>query len=309
MDNEFISGIASGAMVARLNISTYSGRKLDRKSQETVIANNNSASTKAASVYKSLFAECKELEAIIKYGAKVRIEHYRLTKPWDDFGTRLLPASLIMEYTTEKARWERDFNALVQEFLDVYEDRVTAAAFQLGSLFDRSEYPPRAKVAQKFGINVDFEVLPTAGDWRLDMDAEHQEKLVKQYEKRFEERIEALQMDNWQQLYGVINKFSEKLAVVMDENGAPKLNDKGEPVRNKLYESMLDNARDTCDLLKSLNITKDPALEKARQQLENALYGVKMEDLKKSEGERVLVKQRMDAILSAFDFSGLADDA
>jgi hypothetical protein len=297
---EFISGVACGAIVVDLTISTYSGRKKDRKTQDEVVAAKGSGSSKAASVYKSLFAECKELEAITKYGAVVRASHYRLTRPWTDMGSRILPTARLLEYCDVMTAHDTEFGKLVRAFLDKYDTLVSAAAFQLGTLFDRAEYPSRGNLAGKFGITRAEYPLPTGGDWRLDLDAERQQELVEKYQKRFETQLAAAQQENWQKLHAALTTFSVKLVDKEDENGKVK--------PQKLYESMIDGAQDLVGLLKDMNFGKDPALEKARQQLENAINGVTIADLRKSEGTRVLTKQKVDAVLSAFDWGDTEDE-
>ena len=133
-----IAGIARSAMLVDLNISTYSGRKQDRATQKEVTLSKGSGSSKAASVYKNLFAECKELDEIIKFQARARGEHYRLTLPWDDRGARLLPTAQLLNYKALMNRCQSEFQLLVDAFLDKYDTLVAAAAFQLGTLFDRN---------------------------------------------------------------------------------------------------------------------------------------------------------------------------
>lgn len=298
--SEFISGVACGAIVVDLTISTYSGRKKDKKTQGEVVAAKGSGSSKAASVYKSLFAECRELEAITKYGGVVRASHYRLTRPWSDMGSRILPTTRLIEYCDVMNAHDAAFGKLVQAFLDRYDTLVSAAAFQLGTLFDRTEYPSRALLASKFGIHRAEYPLPTGGDWRLDLDAEKQQELVDKYQKRFEHQLAAAQQENWRKLHAALSLFSNKLVDKADKTGKEK--------PQKLYETMIDGAHDLCGLLTDMNFAKDPALEKARQQLENVIAGLTIEDLRKSEGTRVLTKQKVDAVLSAFDWGDMDDE-
>lgn len=298
--SEFISGVACGAIVVDLTIATYSGRKKDKKTQNEVVAAKGSGSSKAASVYKSLFAECRELEAITKYGGVVRASHYRLTRPWTDMGSRILPTARLVEYCDVMNAHDTEFGKLVNVFLDKYDTLVSAAAFQLGTLFDRAEYPSRGNLAGKFGIHRAEYPLPTGGDWRLDLDSQMQRELVEKYQKRFEQQLAAAQQENWQKLHAALRLFSNKL---VDKEGTD-----GEAKPQKLYVTMIDGAQDLCGLLTDMNFSKDPALEKARQQLENVIAGLTIEDLRKSEGTRVLTKQKVDAVLSAFDWGDTEDE-
>jgi len=184
-----VAGVARSAMLVDLNISVYSGRKQDKSTQAEVTSAKGSGSKKAASVYKNLFAECKELENITKFQARARAEHYRMTLPWNDHGARLLPTISLMDYQKTMGRFRSEFDLLVEAFLDKYDTLVAAAAFQLGTLFDRGEYLTRNQVAQRFRMDSSFTPLPTAGDFRLDVESTVQRELVEQYERKLEEQL------------------------------------------------------------------------------------------------------------------------
>ena len=287
---QHIAGIARSAMLVNLNISIYSGRKQDKRTQDEVTTSKGSNSKKAASVYKNLFAECKELDDSTKFQARVRAEHYRLTMPWDDTGTRLLPTKALLDYKTAMNRYGAEFDRLVEAFLDKYDVLVAAAAFQLGTLFDRGEYLLRDQVAKRFSMDTAMMPMPVSGDFRLDIESEVQRDLVKQFDERMERQLAAANQDAWTRLHEVLTRMSTRLAT--DEEGK----------RQIFRDTTVTNAEELCELLTKLNVTNDPALEKARYQLETALQGVTPKGIRESDGERVLVKQKVDSILSAFDW-------
>lgn len=292
-----IAGIARAAVLVDLEISIYSGRKQDKRTQAEVTASKGAASRRAASVYKSLFADCKELDDINKFQARVRAEHYRLTQPWNDYGARLLPTSMLQEYKTVLNRFESEFQMLVERFLDKYDTLVAAAAFQLGTLFDRAEYPTRSQVARKFHMSIAFAPLPTAGDFRLDIEAEVQRDLVEQYEKRAVAQLTAATQDSWTRLYNALRRLSDRL--VVEEDGKKRI----------FHDTMVTGALDLCELLTHMNITKDPALEKARRKLEEVLSGVTPKELRDEDGTRIQTKQKVDEILAAFDWGVEEEDS
>ncbi len=285
-----IAGIARAAVLVDLEISIYSGRKQDKRTQAEVTASKGAASRRAASVYKSLFAECKELDDINKFQARVRAEHYRMTQPWNDYGARLLPTSLLQDYKQTMNRLESEFGLLVDKFLDKYDTLVASAAFQLGTLFDRTEYPSRNQVAKKFRMTVSFAPLPTAGDFRLDIEAEVQRDLVEQYEKRAVAQVTAATQDSWTRLYNALKRLSDRL--VIEDNGKKRI----------FHDTIVTGALEMCELLTHMNVLQDPSLEKARRKLEEVLSGVTPKELRESDGTRSLTKQKVDEILAAFDW-------
>ena len=283
-------GIARAAMLATLNISMYSGRKMDRNTQAEITAAKGAASANAASVYKNLFSDCAELEAVTKFAGNVRNWHYRMTLPWSDSGLRLLPTKAFMDYTQDMNRHKQQFEFLVDAFLNKYDTLVAAAAFKLGTLFDRDEYPQRNQVERRFKFELAFTPLPTSGDFRLDIESDVQQELVAQYERRLQQQIAAAQQDAWTRMYEALTRVKDRLT--LNEDGT----------RRVFHDTMITGAQELCDLLTQLNVTKDPALEKARQQLEDAMNGVDVKELRKEEGARLITLQKVNAILDAFDW-------
>jgi len=236
----------------------------------------------------------QELDAITKFQARARAEHYKLTKPWNDYGARLLPTALLQKYKVEMNQAESEFNRLVDVFLDKYDTLVAAAAFQLGTLFDRDEYPTREQVARKFRFDISYAPLPTAGDFRLDIESEVQRDLMRQYEKRMEQQLEAAAQDSWTRLHEALTRLSDRL--VVEDDGK----------KRKFHDTMVTGALELCELLTDMNVTNDPALEKARRKLEEALSGVTPKELREEDSTRTITKQKVDAILASFDW-GVAD--
>jgi hypothetical protein len=291
-----VAGVARSAMMVDLHISVYSGRKQDKATQGEVTTAKGSGSKKAASVYKNLFAECKELDDLTKFQARARAEHYRLTLPWNDQGARLLPTASLLEYQQIMGRYRNEFERLVDAFLDKYDTLVAAAAFQLGTLFDRKEYLSRAQVALRFRMESSFTPLPTSGDFRLDVESTVQRELVEQYERRMEAKLAQANQDSWSRLHEALLRLSDRL--VVEEDGK----------KRKFHDTMVTGALELCDLLTVMNVTNDPELEKARRKVEEVLSGVTPKELRDEHSTRIQTKHRVDAILSAFDWGDTPDE-
>ena len=292
-----VAGVARSAMMVDLHISVYSGRKQDKATQGEVTTAKGSGSKKAASVYKNLFAECKELDDLTKFQARARAEHYRLTLPWNDQGARLLPTASLLEYQQVMGRYRNEFERLVDAFLDKYDTLVAAAAFQLGTLFDRKEYLSRAQVALRFRMESSFTPLPTSGDFRLDVESTVQRELIEQYERRMEAKLAQANQDSWSRLHEALLRLSDRL--VIEEDGK----------KRKFHDTMVTGALELCELLTVMNVTHDPELEKARRKVEEVLSGVTPKELRDEHSTRVQTKQRVDEILDAFDWGDTPDES
>lgn len=281
------SKISSSAMLVDVSISVWTARKLDKKVSEEVDS-AKSTRTRAGNYHKNLLAGSTKLEDINKVASAFRVWHYKQTSPWSDSGTRLLPATLFMEYKNQLSIYEKEFHDAVTAFLVEYDNLVTKAAFQLGDLFNREDYPSVDKVIGKFAFAYSFSPVPESGDFRVDIGEQGMNELRGQYESAYKVRIESSMKDVWDRVYTTLTHMSSKLDFTQG--------------KQKLYDSMVDNATELTELLKHLNITGDQRLENLRKDLASALNGIDCDYLRESDDVRENVKSKVDDMLSKFNF-------
>lgn len=283
-------GIETSAMLVELSISCWTARKLDRRvSQE--VDSTNGTKARAGNYQKNLLAGTEKLENIVKFAANVRAWHNVNTLPWSDNGQRLLPMDNFLKYKEKLGEFEEEYAALVEGFLTSYPDLVDGAAFQLGTLFDRTEYPSVEEITDKFRFRYVFSPVPTIGDWRVNVGQQAREELDKQWADNVNERVQGAMKEAWTRLHDCLHHVSERL------------DDSGEEAKRKVFrDSLVGNAQELCETLRVLNVTKDPELERARMQVAQTFVGLEAEDLRKDEGTRRGVKAEVDAILSKFAF-------
>jgi hypothetical protein len=275
-------------MLVSLNISLWTARKMAKK-----VANDvdqaNGTKTKVMSAYKALLAGDDELIAINKYVGVIRSYHINMTSPWSDSGARLLTTAQFFIYRSEMARMEAEFGRLVADFIPQYGLKISAAAFQLGSLFDRDEYPDPTDVARKFGMSLRYEPLPEVGDFRIDIGNEGIKELQESYASLYEANIEKVHADAYDRLYKILTQLSFGLRT--NEDGS----------KGKVFDSVLDNTKELCGLLSSFNIKGDTQLEAMRIKLEDSFTGIDAQDIKKSDYIRITLKRDVDSMLDKWN--------
>jgi hypothetical protein len=292
--------IASSAMLVEMSISSWTARKLDKKvSAEVDSAKNTKVST--ANVSKNLMAGTGVLESIIKYASGARTWHLSQTLPWSDNGSRLLPMSNFMDYKAQLGVLENNYMTLVDRFIDSYPNLVIAAAFQLGDLFDRAEYPEVHTLRNRFKFSYNFFPVPTAGDFRIDINEDAKAEIIANCDSAYQERLNNAMRDAWARLHDCLTRMSDRLAVdEVEEEICGHLERTHKP--RIFRDSLMDNATELIAMLKHLNITQDPKLELARAELEASIKGYDVSDLRESFTAREAVKQKVDLILSKFNF-------
>jgi hypothetical protein len=287
LNPDVVSKLSSSAVLVNLSLSVWSGRKLDKRVSQEVDA-AKSTKTRAGNYHKNLLAGTDKLDAINKVAGAVRTWHYTVTQPWSDNGARILNAEQMFDYKARLVEFEREFVSKVHEFLNEYDNLVSAAAFSLGDLFDRDEYPTREEIERKFGFGYTIEPLPQSGDFRVEIGDEGLRELQAQYEQAITNRVEQAMRDSWDRLHDVLSKMSERLEST--EDGKRKI----------FRDSLVENAHELCNLLKHFNVNQDVRLESMRMELSNLLSGVDAETLRESDELRDNTKRKVDALLGKF---------
>lgn len=275
--------LSNQAILIEMNIRVPSFRKLDKKVSKEV-TDGKGASDDAGRFNKHLLAGVNTLDDIHKWVSATRVELYYKTLPWSDSGQRLCDIRNFISLKDWLNDKRSEFQVMASNFIAIYPNLVSAQAFKMGTMFDRDEYPSVDTVAQRFGFNFCFTPLPERGDFRVDVGHELATELKAEYDKIYAERTSVAMGDLWDRLYKVTKHISDRLADNTD--GTKKI----------IRDSVLDNALELCNLLSITNVTHDEQLEWARKELEDALMGVDMKDVRDSDGVRKNVKARVDEL-------------
>lgn len=313
LDN--LPSIASSAMIGYLNISVWEGRKKDKTTEQEVQESKGARSKRATSVHKHLLPESPALEAIKTLRGEARVWFNRVTLPWDDNGGRLITTSQYFEVMADMSRMESRFNQLVQVFLNTYNTEISKQAFELGSLFNRADYPTADELREKFRFGLTVNPVPMAGDFRVNIGNEALKELQDRANAYTLERINVAVSDAWSRVKEQVEWVHSRMTAVLDHDPdaveeIKETDDDGNVTsvqikkkrRPKIHESMLDQGLELCSLLRDLNVTNDPKLEEARQMLEKALVHVDVDSLKESRETQQATKNAMQAILDKFAF-------
>jgi hypothetical protein len=283
-------GIASSSLLVELSISCWTARKLDKKVGMEVDVFKNTK-VKAGNYHKHLLAGSPALEAVTKYAAQARLWNNMNSLPWSDNGQRIVTAQQFFNgYKAQLDQHKENFEELVANFIQQYPTLISAAAFHLGDLFDREEYPAAELIANKFRFSYAVSPVPTAGDFRIDINEQAKAELAQQYTDHFNQRLSHAMRDIWDRLHDCLTHMSDRLTDGQDGK------------RKGFHSTLVSNAKELVGLLSRLNIANDPKLELARVELNRAIDGVDYEELKESDAIRDDVKRKVDSILAKFDW-------
>ncbi len=237
-----LSKIHSRVMLVELNISQWSGRKIDKAAAEQVAKANN-VESRSGTYYKSII-EGPQLEAIKKLATQARSAHWRRTLPWSDSGPRVLSNLAYMDYMQEMAAFGAQFDKLVGEFVAEYPLMRQEASRLLGALFNPDDYPDLQRVADRFRFSTSVMPLPMGDDFRCDIGADEVERIRQEITANTQATMQAAARDAYERVAKVVEAYIDRLA--------------GE--ETIFRNSLVENARDLAEVLPALNVANDPRL-------------------------------------------------
>jgi len=126
------------ALLVQLNVSQWTARKYDKSASKEVTTAHGAASA-AGRFNKSLLPMNDKLDNIHKKTTLIRAKYYDNTLPWGMDGTMMLPTANYLNFMSEFRKERGEWNALVQEFLDNYDQMKLDAQRILGSLYNHSD--------------------------------------------------------------------------------------------------------------------------------------------------------------------------
>jgi hypothetical protein len=281
--------ISASAVLVELNISVWPASKLDREITDKV--NTDASAVRGASqTKKNLFAGTSLRKDISDFAARVRLYHNKHTLPWADKGERMLPTALFMDYKQTMNGFEQTFNMMCSNFFIEYPRLVAEAPTNLGTMYKAEDYPELTDVRLKFGFRRTVKPVPEAGDFRLDIPANDLDEMRSEFLKQQDNKLAEAMREPWDRLHEMLVGISEKLT---DKDGEAK---------KRYHDTLITNPIELCGLLTKLNVTNDPKLEEARRQLEMAMIGADIEDIKEDPHARSDLKSRVDDILKRFEW-------
>jgi len=282
-----VPSLASSAMLVDLQISKWTGRRLDKKASTEVTVSNN-ADKGVANVHKKLLGNCDELDAINKHVGETRNHyHYAMTMPWSNMGLRLVTTANYFNYHKVMTDRQTSFASLVDVFLQSYEWKVSQVSASLGNLFNSSDYPTLDQMRSKFAFNFSYTPLPDAGDFRIDIGNEQSQAMKEQYEDYYSKQLQNAMGDVWTRLHDSLSKMSERLDY------------QGKDDKKTFRDTLVSNVENMIGLLKTCNVTDDPKMEQARVVLDDALRGVTPDALREDDYLRSQTKQSVDEVIKS----------
>jgi len=260
--------LAEKAMLVHLQISKWTGRTKDAKVTDEVIMAKNSDRDSGA--WWTYLIPKKSLKTINYASDRCRFQHGRLTLPWMDGGLRILPSSMFIKYSQVMRKVIAEYEEAVNDFLEEYPTIIAESKKRLGKLIEGKKLPSTEEIRYRFAIQTDVLPIPSANDFRVNLNKDEVEDIRKQISNSIETMTQKAMTEVWEQLATLIEKVRKTL----------KQSDK------KFKDSLINNLKDFCELIPKLNLIDDNNLESIRKLTIKRLTNLSPDNLRSNKRER-----------------------
>lgn len=282
------TNISERAMLVCLSISSWSGMTIDKEVTDAV--NADFKADKKAGRYNKRLVDAQFLEGISSASSKARAAHRILTLPWEDDGTRVLANVGYINYTSVMKDCRLKYEAAVKEFLTDISPAITEAKTRLGDMFNIDDYPAAEDLKSKFGFDVEIKPMPEGKDFRTKLSEDAVKAIVKDIERRSDQRLEAAMKDVFSRVQDAVTKMTERLR---DYQPAKD----GKKASGIIRDTLVYNINELADLMPALNVTGDPRIDELAAQLKADLVEHSPEILRSDVKVRQATITKADKIL------------
>ncbi len=272
------------AMLVRLSISQWTARKYDKKVSDQVAVEHNTTSDVGR--YNKTLLALDAVKAIQKIASEARSYHYEQTLPWEDDGSRILPAANYMHYMEDMRKYKSQFEAAAADLVGKYPALIEEAKRRLNGMFNEADYPQQKNLIYKYGFSITVNPMPAAADFRVAITEDEVRRIQADIEARIKDVQETAMRELWNRLYGAVEHMVDRLTMQVKGQDAV------------FRDSMISNIADLCGLLPRLNITNDQDLENMRQEVETRLCKYMPHDLRNNSFERRQAAREAQDILN-----------
>lgn len=278
--------ISGRALLVAATVRMWNGDKRDRSITREV-CDLKGAAADSVRVNKSLLGDA--IRPVEAAGRAVRETVAARTLPWMDDGTRVLKGSAYLGFTRAVAGPVAAFEAAVDAFVEGYPAVIEAARRRLGAAFSEADFPPQARLRERFGVKLVYLPVPSGQDFRVALASEEIEAVRRGAEDALREGVR----DAVRELLGRMRAPVERMATRLRLYGR----DAEGKVEHPFRDSLVDNVREIVGLVPMLDLLDDPEVAAIRAEMERCLTVHDPEALRRSPDLRAKVAGEADEIL------------
>lgn len=267
------------SLLVSFHVSSWGARIKDKESEDRLSKWTN-ADPETFNVTKRLMPEAvKVLRRAID---RARADFRKMTLPWFDDGSRMLPVTKYLDFVQTMASHENAVEHELRNFLHSYRLRIAERQIKMSTAFNPDDYPSEEQIRQKFKFKVLVLPMPDIADFRINMAEDDIESIKTDLKAELEEAQAKATRELWGKLYKIVKHIHERMS---DPDAIFKKN-------------ILENAFTLTVDLKGMDVTENAELEQCRIDVQNRLCLYDAETLRENPTARQSVADQAERILN-----------
>lgn len=288
--NQDIASLANRAMLASVTISAWQGRRLDKRVSDDV-NREHAAAHDIARVTKSIVPR-ESLARVTRAAKRARDMHRTLTLPWHYDGVGLLTNSAYLKYTERMRECRVEFESAVAEFVAAYPALLADAPERMNGLYNAADYPSEQALPGLFTFRTIISNVPDAGDFRVDVGAEHAAAIRADIERDTRDAIARAMQNVYNRIADKVGRMADRLKHYKPPGG------KGDKAESTFRDSLVENVQELVELIPLLNVSNDSKLAAIAERMARELCTESPDELRGNASARASVAQSAESILA-----------
>lgn len=269
--------INQNALLVTCKISQWNGKKTDRAVTSEVAHSHNA--TREAGRYVKNLIDPNVMKSIVSQANIIRKFIYTNTLAWGENSERVLSAQMYFEFMAKFSELKEEFDGMVKDLLDIYEEEIDRARSMLGTMFRESDYPTRGEIEGKFDINLTVLPIPEE-NVNINLPDEVKEGIEEQIKSEISKRSLDANLE-------IRDRLKEALIHLRD-----KMNAEG----GRIHDSSFDNLIELANLIPKMNIWGDDKIDELSDKILNSITE-RPEDVRNSEANKKKVSDKAQDLI------------
>ena len=298
-----VSGIDSNilqkhALLIDVSITKWNNNRQSKKATDSIKnefgIDSGYQNKSRVRAYKSAI-DPDHLKPLDKICNAFRTYIYQVTLPYNDTGKRLLSASLFEKVNEQIRAFKTDFDTEKDNIVENFDTWKNQARHDLNGLYNDQDYPAVSDLKFKYSHSIDFEPVPSASSFQVDILEKYADEIREQLENNSNKTLQNAMSDCWRRIYENVSSLAKKMNEKRIDNKT------GQETAPIFRNSIIENINELIELLPDLNIINDPQLESMRKRLQDELAGIDPKELRESKESRQEIAEKAKSILNDLD--------
>lgn len=300
--NQTVAGILSScAVIASIKTTALGLTRQDKQAAKDADYRHGAKEGASKAPVNRLIGADEPVKAIKSKQAEIAAKLKAVTAPMqNEDGQRIMPNSIIHEYTLQFNDDKAECDKMIEDFVNDAPRLIAIAQANLGQY---NVAPPTIEeIRDAFSIELVMRPLPNPRDFKgTTLDKAMEDVLRQQFEANMASAYQHAQQDTIKRVAAPLANLVERVSSYSAQEAEKEAGVTS--TGGRLYTSVITNLQDMAGVIDSLNLTKDPFIQRISDQISEFEH-LDIEDLKNHKQVRDAVTAKAKSILGELEASG-----